>query len=198
MQERSLATRMMITAAAQRQFAARGYEKTSVAGICAEAGVSKGAFYHHFQSKQELFNLLLQDWLSGIRREMNDLLAETSDMQSGLARLAEQYRQVLLSSSQHLPLLLEFWRAGMQDAAVKQAATQPYRDYQRLFAAVIARGVRSGVFGEVDADVTARMFMALGMGILLQGMLAEDDGSLGDSADQLVNLMMNSLYRREK
>ena len=68
------------------QFAARGYEQTSVAGICAEAGVSKGAFYHHFQSKQELFNLLLQDWLSGIRQEMNDLLADNSDMQQGLAR----------------------------------------------------------------------------------------------------------------
>ena len=198
MQERSLATRTTITAAAQRQFAARGYEQTSVAGICAEAGVSKGAFYHHFQSKQELFNLLLQDWLSGIRQEMNDLLADNSDMQQGLARLADQYRQVLLSSSQHLPLLLEFWRAGMQDAAVKQAAARPYRDYQRLFAAVITRGVRSGVFEEVDADVTARMFMALGMGILLQGMLDEDDGKLGDSADQLMNLMMNCLYRRDK
>jgi len=63
---------------------------------------------------------------------------------------------------------------------------------------VITRGVRSGVFEEVDADVTARMFMALGMGILLQGMLDEDDGKLGDSADQLMNLMMNCLYRRDK
>lgn len=33
---------------------ARGYEGTSVEGLCAAAGASKGAFFHHFQNKEDL------------------------------------------------------------------------------------------------------------------------------------------------
>jgi AcrR family transcriptional regulator len=47
--------------AAYRLFASQGYGQTSVDGIIAEAGASKGAFYHHFASKEELFRALLED-----------------------------------------------------------------------------------------------------------------------------------------
>ena len=40
-------------------FSSTGYNKASVDDICAQAGISKGAFYHHFKSKQELFLALL-------------------------------------------------------------------------------------------------------------------------------------------
>ncbi len=65
MQQRGEATRARILEAALDQFAAHGYEAASVDEICARAGVSKGAFYHHFESKQALFLALLNDWLKG-------------------------------------------------------------------------------------------------------------------------------------
>lgn len=40
----------------------RGYAATSVEELCAEAGVSKGAFFHHFQSKAELAVAALDRW----------------------------------------------------------------------------------------------------------------------------------------
>lgn len=44
--------------AAQRQFGAKGYDGTSVADIIADVGISKGAFYHHFASKEDLLEAL--------------------------------------------------------------------------------------------------------------------------------------------
>jgi len=51
MQQRSEETRARILDAAIRRFAIAGYDAASVEDICTEAGVSKGAFYHHFPTK---------------------------------------------------------------------------------------------------------------------------------------------------
>lgn len=48
-------TREKLLAAARRLFAARGYEGASVADIAKEAGVTKGALYANFDSKEDLF-----------------------------------------------------------------------------------------------------------------------------------------------
>jgi AcrR family transcriptional regulator len=48
-------TREAILAAARRQFAERGYDRTSLRGIAAEAGVDPGLVSHFFGSKQRLF-----------------------------------------------------------------------------------------------------------------------------------------------
>ncbi|WP_421787760.1 TetR/AcrR family transcriptional regulator [Hyphobacterium sp.] len=53
--ERRAATRAKIIAAARTHFADAGFENTHTGAILAAAGVSRGAMYHHFESKRELF-----------------------------------------------------------------------------------------------------------------------------------------------
>ena len=61
MQQRSIETRRRIMSAAVALFAAQGYNASGVAEICRAAGASKGAFYHHFSSKQALFVAVLEE-----------------------------------------------------------------------------------------------------------------------------------------
>lgn len=53
--ERTLATRGRLIATARRLFAEKGFAATSTEEILAEADVSRGALYHHFASKTDLF-----------------------------------------------------------------------------------------------------------------------------------------------
>ena len=57
--DRGLATRLRLVETATRLFAARGYEATSVEAVLDEAGVSRGSLYHHFRSKEALFEAAL-------------------------------------------------------------------------------------------------------------------------------------------
>jgi len=59
--DRSAATIADILAAARKLFASAGFEATSIDGIAAKAGVAKGAVYHHFESKEEIFTRVLED-----------------------------------------------------------------------------------------------------------------------------------------
>ena len=77
MQQRSEETRAHILDAAVRRFAISGYDAASVDDICAEAGVSKGAFYHHFPSKQAIFLALLEGWLKTIDAGLDSLRQPT-------------------------------------------------------------------------------------------------------------------------
>ena len=53
--ERTEATRGRLISTARRLFAAQGFAATSTEQILGEAGVSRGALYHHFPSKTDLF-----------------------------------------------------------------------------------------------------------------------------------------------
>ncbi|XDD43704.1 TetR/AcrR family transcriptional regulator [Leptospira sp. WS60.C2] len=48
-------TKLEILKIAKKQFGKKGYNSTSIEDILAEMGVTKGALYHHFSSKRDIF-----------------------------------------------------------------------------------------------------------------------------------------------
>jgi len=68
--ERREATIGAIEQAAQRLFEIRGFADTTVDDIAAAAGVAKGAFYHHYQSKESVFTQVLERTQAALAREI--------------------------------------------------------------------------------------------------------------------------------
>jgi len=58
--ERTDATRGKLLAVARKLFATKGYAATSVDALVRRAGVTKGAFYHHFPDKQAIFRAVFE------------------------------------------------------------------------------------------------------------------------------------------
>lgn len=58
-----------ILTAGEQLFREQGYERTTIADIVAATGMSKGAFYHHFKSKEDVYNQITNwyyakmDWM---------------------------------------------------------------------------------------------------------------------------------------
>lgn len=63
--ERRAATRGRIVSAARERFASHGFEATSTSEILADAGVSRGALYHHFETKREVFEAVFLEVSEG-------------------------------------------------------------------------------------------------------------------------------------
>ncbi|GAB4504874.1 MAG: TetR/AcrR family transcriptional regulator [Anaerolineales bacterium] len=169
MQQRSEETRTRLLEAALKRFANHGYNAASVDDICADAGVSKGAFYHHFPSKQAVFLALLDGWLEtidlGLKAAHQETVPET------LLRMTAVLPAVLASADERLPMFLEFWLQASRDEAIWQATIAPYHRYQAYFAALIQAGIEEGSFAPVDPQAAARTVLAMAVGFLLQGLL---------------------------
>jgi AcrR family transcriptional regulator len=58
--ERGAATRERLISSARELFGERGFEGTSVEAVLERSGVARGALYHHFASKTELFDAVLE------------------------------------------------------------------------------------------------------------------------------------------
>jgi TetR/AcrR family transcriptional regulator, transcriptional repressor for nem operon len=56
------ATKTKILGSAMKLVRTRGYEATSVDDLCRDAGVTKGAFFHHFKSKEDLAVSVTRFW----------------------------------------------------------------------------------------------------------------------------------------
>jgi AcrR family transcriptional regulator len=195
MQERSLETRASIVDAAVTLFANKGYDATGVAEICTAAGVSKGAFYHHFPSKQAVFLAILEDWLTALDMQLEQKLAESKDIPSGLVEMATITRDIFSAAGGHLAMFIEFWSQSLHDPEVWKATVDPYRRYTQLFSGYIQRGIDEGSLRPVNPDAAARMIVGLAVGTLAQGLMDPDSTDWGDTAISSMEMIINGLKR---
>ena len=183
-----------IISSAIKLFSIRGFNAASVDDICADAGISKGAFYHHFKSKQELFLALLDGWLKTIDNAIEaskDLTVPETFMQ-----ITEAFPYIFATANEGLPMFLEFWLQASRDDKIWQASISPYRRYHKYFTSLIKKGVDEGSFVEVDADLTSRMIMSTAMGLLLQSLLDPKGAKWEKVARDSTNMLVNSLLKK--
>ena len=108
MQKRGELTRSRILDAARTSFSQHGYDATGVAEICRSAGLSKGAFYHHFSSKQAVFMELLNRWLEGIDTQLAAARSGAQTTSQAFQQMAGRMEHVFHSATGQLPMFLEF------------------------------------------------------------------------------------------
>ena len=196
MQQRSEETRARILDSAVKCFSQSGYEASGVAEICAAAGVSKGAFYHHFQSKQALFLALLESWLVGLDERIDAAVRGTQNVPTALVTIAGQMRGVFEDAGGRLPMFLEFWNQASHDPTVWAVTVAPYRRYQKTFAAIIKKGMDEGSFEPGDADTVSRILVSLAVGTLLQGVLDPQGARWDEVTQEGVRVLINGLVRK--
>ena len=80
--EDALKTRRRILASALSLFVKNGYDHTTFTDIAARLGMTKGAVYWHFDSKEKLLVTLLDEMLKKFRRQISALLPAGGDFES--------------------------------------------------------------------------------------------------------------------
>jgi AcrR family transcriptional regulator len=198
MQARSEETRMNILSVAQGLFAQKGYEATGIMDICDAAGVSKGAFYHHFPSKQAIFMALLEDWLAQLDVLMQAVMAAAPNVPEGLVQMAGLTSSVFEAADTQFPLFLEFWIQAGRQPEIWQTVVAPYHRYQALFSSIFDKGIQEESLNqEISSAAAARVIIALAMGLLLQAFFDPDGANWSQVTQEGVRMLMDGLIRRQ-
>ena len=169
------ATRAQLLEAATKVFAERGYRAATVDAVVQQAGLSKGTFYWHFESKDELFAALLEE---RIDRPAGALMEITRTapaggttapvVSEGLAALFEQQRELVL-------LLHEYWSAAVRDERLRvRYVERQTRLRETLARALAERHERTGVPLSVPAEALAAAFIALAEGLSAEALVDPD------------------------
>jgi AcrR family transcriptional regulator len=193
MQKRSIETRNLIFSVALDLFSRTGYESTSVAEICQAAGVSKGAFYHHFPTKQALFMELLNIWLELLEEQIKVIQKEAKNVPQAILNMAGLMEQIFQQASGRLPMFLEFWTQASHNPLVWQAIIAPYKRYQEHFKELIEVGIIEGSIKKKDPEAASRALVAMGVGLLLMGVLEPQVESRSRMPTESIRILMDGL-----
>ncbi len=151
--------------AARAEFGRLGLERAKVEEMCRRAGISKGAFYLHFQTKEDAFREILQRFLGALeeharRREEAECRFEEALRATGGADLEKALEFECQADAELLEIL---WRNRQILAAVDSAggnSTRLVADFRQRIRALVAervsrRQVAGGLRGDVDPEVVA-------------------------------------------
>lgn len=78
-QQRTDATRSALIAAARGSFVAKGYAGTNTPDVAEAAKVTRGALYHHFENKRDLFHAVIDAEQEALANDIEDATSDDSD-----------------------------------------------------------------------------------------------------------------------
>jgi AcrR family transcriptional regulator len=192
-QQRSEETRTRILDSALKKFALTGYDGASVDDICVDAGISKGAFYHHFKTKNAVFLALMEIWLKsidfGLKSSRHETVPET------LVHMTNLLPGIFASAEDRLPMFLEFWLQASRNQEVWNAVIAPYHHYQDYFTELVKAGISEESFKKVDPTVAAQVIVSLAVGLFLQGILDPHGADWEKTAQESMKILMTGLAK---
>lgn len=184
--------RLELVDLAQRLFLERGYERTTVGDVIDAAGVSKGAFYHHFRAKEDLLEAIAERFArENLEESVGAVRADPS-----------------LDALQRLNGILTRMRAWKQEAmpelrAMFSALVRPenavlyYRIGGAVFAAfapalteVISEGQREGLFDVTDPALAAEAILSMSEGrrrLVVDAMELTDRGDVKGATQRVTS-----------
>jgi AcrR family transcriptional regulator len=176
-----------LLAAAETLFGERSYQRTTVAGICARAGMATGSFYAHYGSKAEIFTAVVRQLNADLRMAMKEAIEQAGPGQRERERASFRAFFDMLSERPWMDRIVresEFVAPGL------------FREYYEHLARGYARGVRQAqLAGEVDAhydpEVIAYMYTGIGNFI---GMRWADWTAGGQVPDDVLDDLLQVLH----
>ncbi|BFT72771.1 TetR/AcrR family transcriptional regulator [Paenibacillus sp. P36] len=179
--------REQIKKAALKVFASRGIAGTKISMIAEEARISQGLTYRYFQSKEELFTLLVQEAVEEAQTAIRNvpLLPGTP---------LEQFKaltwNMLDDTNKHYFLLIQQAQTaeGVPEQAKLAISRYHPQDTMDLLVPIFEKGQQLGEFGEGDPRQMLFLYFSVVTGLMIQ----DTHGSMGSwqrEVDRLIKLL---------
>jgi AcrR family transcriptional regulator len=147
------ARRARIVEAAARLFAEAPYAEVHMDAIAAAASVAKPTLYRYFPHKELLFVEALEQTLTQLRIEIEDIGAEPEPVERRLRRMIAL---ILTRVGRLAPAIQASETASSQSAAdSRRVLRQGFRNLRAAIGSIVAEGGRDGDFAPVDPDLAA-------------------------------------------
>lgn len=157
-------THNRILASAERLFAMKGFNGTSMNDIVKDSGFSKGALYNHFESKERLFLSLWEHQTNVGIEQLRQLFSPENKAVDKIIKVAE----MTMASSCDCPremgrIQIEFMIAAARMKSLEPDMQKRYETIHRFIREIFEEGVKNGEFksGLDYHDVTSILFAAL-------------------------------------
>lgn len=190
--------REMILGAAKRVFARKGYHATTIADVARTAGISYGAVYWYFESKDALFHALMDSEEMALRRHIDSCVGGYASDADGEAVLRASVRATFefFEADRDVTKLL-FRDALVLGERFDRHLAGIYEGFIGDIEEIIRAGQESGRVVGAPARMVAFSVAALVSQLALRRLATDDGVPAPVVADFVVTLLFDGLRPRE-
>ncbi len=161
------AKRNEILDAAQRLVYSKGYEQMSIQDILNDLHISKGAFYHYFDSKLALLEAMIERTLNEVVLFLTPIVQD-SDLPAlvKLQRYLDSAAQWKTTQKAYLMALLQVWYADENAIFRQKMLANTINKVAPLLAGIVRQGIREGALNTAypDQAAEAALYLIQGLG----------------------------------
>jgi AcrR family transcriptional regulator len=186
--------RQLLVDAAWRCAGVRGFRDLTVDHVCAEASVSKGAFYGYFEHKQDLLLGLLDDDSAALDAELETI---TSASSSGVERV-RRFAQAMLArgdDAARVQVRADLWADLLTEEVVRARLAVATQQRRHLVRGWIDEAIASGELVAIPANALASILLALADGLMLHGAL-DPGGFRWPNIRRAIDVMLEGIAAR--
>jgi len=148
------ATRRILLEAALDLFAEKGFSRASMQEVADRAGVTKGAFYHHFSTKEDVLHIIHDEFIDRALEAQDRALVKYESPAEQLAHMAFDTTMICIEYQKHV--MVFFREFPVLTGAVRDAIMEKRRRSTAIFEETVQRGVDAGEFDRgIDPTVAA-------------------------------------------
>jgi len=188
--------RAQILEAAAAVWAEKGYHATRIDDIAERAGLSKGAVYHHFDSKVDVFTALAEKMTDELTAMVDAAVAARMSVADALAMLV-QASEAMVSSEAMLPGFFELYVLSLHEESLRTRMRTGYEAAIVAVTRLLELGVETGEL-RPGAPAAATALMAALDGIFLVSPLFDEPGFIARHMRAWVDLALQGLLARPK
>ncbi len=185
-----------IVEAAMKVFTRLGINKARMDDIADESGLSKGALYWYFKSKDEIIAAILG---SIVDRELDELRVFIQREGSAAARLNHIIaivQQDMQGMQRWLPLLYDFYALALRNPRTRNVFTEYFRNYTAVLIPIIEQGIEQGEIRPIDARAFAIAMVATLEGSFLVYVYDPEKVDLGESMQTTLGFLLSGVLTR--
>jgi AcrR family transcriptional regulator len=165
------ARREQILTAARRCFLRNGLHNTSMQDLIAEAGLSVGAVYRYFKSKNEIISAISEVVAGGLSAALEELAARELPLLEAVSGMLD-IADAQLGPDGNFPLVLQVWSEAVLDPAIGAIVHDRYTELRRPFRTIAEQAVARGELDpDTDPDAMAAALFGMLPGYALQRQL---------------------------
>jgi AcrR family transcriptional regulator len=193
-QERTEKTKRVLLKAARLMFARDGFEACRIEDIAAAAGHTRGAFYAHFETKEELFFALLQEEVEKHAARIRAVLEGCGTVEERFSALRDYYANCI-ADRQWGMLMLEFKLFAARHPKLRPKLAAIHRHIRASLKLEVIRKLLGIVQG--DSEIRSAVLEGVMAGLFLES--SYDPGRLSErQAGEFLGHIFDSLLLRGK
>jgi len=199
--EEAAITREQLLKKALAVFSKKGYAATTLQDIAREADVTRGAIYHHFGGKAELYNTLIREYADRGSQIMGQAVSEGGTLLDILRRVFVRQLQVIEDDREMRALMeLYLFKTGLVPELEegRQQQIESGVGLIEMLAGILSQGMEQGLLRlDVDAKELARSYLAFQNGLIQLWLTTPEQFSLKASAESFADILMAGIQAQK-